>query len=133
MCLVWIEGYSYVHWGAKRADVRPNGLQLGFRREQLQIRWLGLRGALWCRMLPEIHHFEALDRYPNILVLHAGGKDMAVRASRNIIRDIKTNLLRLWSACPSMIVVWSDIVPRKVWRQAWSVDCVNKARVKVNK
>lgn len=89
---------------------------------------------LWSRMLPEIYHFAALDHYPNILVLHAGGNDMAVRASRDIIRDIKIYLLHLWSACPTMIVVvWSDIVARKVWRQARSVDRVNKARVKINK
>lgn len=58
---------------------------------------------------------------------------MAVRASREVIRDIKTDLLRLWSACPGLIVVWSDMVARKVWRQARSVDRVNKARIKVNK
>lgn len=28
--LVWILGHFYVFWGAGRADVRPNGRQLGF-------------------------------------------------------------------------------------------------------
>ncbi|CAJ0916298.1 unnamed protein product [Ranitomeya imitator] len=30
--LVWIVGHSYMYWGAKRADVRQDGRQLGFSR-----------------------------------------------------------------------------------------------------
>lgn len=58
---------------------------------------------------------------------------MALRPSREWIRDIKNDLLRLWSVCSNVIVVWSDIVARKVWRQARSVVRVDKAWVKVNK
>lgn len=87
----------------------------------------------WGRVLPEIHRYAMLDRHPDILLLHVGGNDMACRPTRNIIQDIKTDLLRLWSACPQLIVVWSDLVAQRGWRQARSVERVNKARVKVNK
>lgn len=95
---------------------------LGFIREQLQIKWIGLQGILWSRVLPEIHQYASLDLYLNILVLY---NDMALRASRDIIRDIKLDLLRLWLACSGIAVVWSDIAAQKVWREARSVDCIN--------
>lgn len=40
--LVWILGYSYVFWGAKRADVRPNGRQLRIPRQEALVRWIGV-------------------------------------------------------------------------------------------
>ncbi|XP_072010634.1 uncharacterized protein [Engystomops pustulosus] len=54
-CLLWIAGHSFVHWGALRADVRPAGRQLGFAASEVQVRWIGQRGLLWSRLLPEIH------------------------------------------------------------------------------
>lgn len=32
-----------------------------------------------------------------------------------------------------MVTVWSDIVPRRAWRDVRSVERVNKARIKVNR
>lgn len=42
--LVWILGHSYVFWGAKRADVRPNGRQLRIPRQEALVRWIGVPG-----------------------------------------------------------------------------------------
>lgn len=76
MGLVWILGHSYVFWGARQADVRPNGRQLGISRQEACVRWLGVPGMLWSRMVPEVHCFALLDRPPNVLVLHVGGNDL---------------------------------------------------------
>ncbi|KAM3918942.1 uncharacterized protein RB166_013679 [Leptodactylus fuscus] len=130
--LVWIFGHSFVFWGAERADVRPDGHQLGFSRDTAVVRWIGLRGMLWKRVLPEFHRYARLDRPPDIVVLHVGN-DMGVRPFRDLVRDIKYDLLRLWTLFPGIVVVWSDIVPRKVWRAARSVERINKARIKVNR
>lgn len=46
---------------------------------------------------------------------------------------VKFDLLNLWAMFPWLITVWSDIVPQKVWKEAWSVERINKARIKVNK
>ncbi|XP_068102961.1 pneumococcal serine-rich repeat protein-like [Hyperolius riggenbachi] len=131
--LVWILGHSYVAWGAKRADMRPEGRQLGFPRDQVCIRWLGFPGMVWSRVLPELHRFARLDRAPDILVLHVGGNDLASRSTRVICKDIKFDFLRIRSFFPSTIVVWSDVVARTTWRLARSVQKINKARVKLNK
>ncbi|KAM3936161.1 uncharacterized protein RB166_003283 [Leptodactylus fuscus] len=132
-CLVWVMGHSFVFWGAERAAVRPDGRQLGFAWEVATIRWLGLRGMLWGWVLGEFHRFARLDRPPDVLLLHVGGNDIGRRPFRDLINDIKFDLLRLWALFPGMVTIWSDMVPRKVWKDARSVDRLNKARIKVNR
>lgn len=125
-------GHSYVYWGRKRAHVRPAGQQLGFSRSEVQIRWLGFRGLRWRRLLHEVQYFSSLDRAPDILLIHAGGNDLGVRTTRELLRDIKLDCLRLLSAYPGILLIWSDIVARKVWRHARSPQGLNRARAKLN-
>ncbi|KAM4034528.1 uncharacterized protein ACNLHF_021168 [Anomaloglossus baeobatrachus] len=131
--LVWIFGHSFVYWGALRADVRRNGRQLGWSRDEVIVRWIGVRGMRWRQVLVDFHRFARLDRTPDVLVLHIGGNDLGARPCRELIRDIRYDLLRLWSVCPNLRVVWSDIVPRKVWRGARSLEGIDKTRIKVNR
>ncbi|CAJ0965427.1 unnamed protein product, partial [Ranitomeya imitator] len=130
--LVWIVGHSNVYWGARRADVRQDGRQLGFSRDVAVIRWLGFRGLGWNRVLEEVHNGIRLDRPPDILVLHVGGNDLGIHPCRELIRDIKHDMLRLWVSFREISIVWSEIVPRTSWRHARSVDKINKARIKVH-
>ena len=126
-------GHSYVFWGAKRAELRHSGRQLGFPREEASVHWLGIPGMLWGRVVPEVHRFARLDRPPDVLLLHVGGNDLGVRAMMDITRDIKFDILRLRMAFPDTIVVWSDIVARTAWRMARSVAGINRARRKINR
>ncbi|KAM3920332.1 uncharacterized protein RB166_014730 [Leptodactylus fuscus] len=132
-CLIWILGHSYVFWGALRAEVRPDGRQLGLRREEAVVQWLGVRGMPWSRVLPEFHFYCRVDSPPHVLVLHVGGNDLGARPSRELIKDIKFDVLRLLTEFPGLIVVWSDIVARLVWRHARSAVRIEKTRIKVNR
>ncbi|CAN2387350.1 hypothetical protein PRIEUP_LOCUS8384, partial [Pristimantis euphronides] len=127
--LVWIVGHSYVYWGAQLADRRREGRQLGIGREITRVRWIGVRGMRWGRILGEVQRFVSLDGTPDIIVVHAGGNDIGKRPCR----DIKYDILRLWKLYPKMVVVWSEIVKRKSWRNARSVEKLDKARIKVNR
>lgn len=132
-CLLWIFGDSYVHWGAKRANVRPAGQQIGFSRDDVLIRWIGVRGLQWPRLLPNFQFFAGLDRSPDIVLLHVGGNDLGTRTTRELLRDIKLDCLRILSSYPGIILVWSDIVARLSWRRVRSVPGINKARAKLNR
>ncbi|CAJ0965397.1 unnamed protein product [Ranitomeya imitator] len=131
--LVWIMGHSYVVWAALRAAVRPDGRQLGLSRETVTLRWIGKRGMVWKEWLPEFHRFVRLDRVPEIVVIHLGGNDLAKRSCRELIKDIKFDILRFWVMFPKVLLVWSDIIPRKRWRGARSHEGVNRARIKINR
>lgn len=68
-----------------------------------------------------------------MLVLHAGGNDLEVRSSRELEQEVKLDLLKLWASHPGLIVVWSDMVARRVCRHARSVQGINRAPAKANK
>ncbi|XP_040216656.1 uncharacterized protein LOC120946033 [Rana temporaria] len=132
-CLIWILGHSFVFWGARRADVKPGGRQLGVPREEGRVRWIGIRGLMWQKVLPEVHRGASLDRAPDILVIHAGGNDLSVRPMRQVIKDIQWDIRRLRASFPDLIIVWSDVVARMAWREARSLERLDKARIKVNR
>ncbi|XP_066445003.1 myristoylated alanine-rich C-kinase substrate-like [Eleutherodactylus coqui] len=111
--LVWIMGHSFVYWGGERAKIRPNGRQLRLSRETAVIRWIGVRGMAWFRVLQDVQRLVSLDRPPNILVLHVGGNDLGQRPFRDLGRDIRYDMLRMMQMYRGLIVVWSEMVPRK--------------------
>ncbi|XP_066437239.1 armadillo repeat-containing X-linked protein 2-like isoform X2 [Eleutherodactylus coqui] len=131
--LVWILGDSYVFWGAERAGVRPNGRQLRFQKSEAIVRWMGIRGMTWGSVLEEVERRVRWDRAPEVLVIHVGGNDLGKRRFRDLSRDIRYDCLRLQASYPGTVVVWSEIVPRKVWRGAQSEKGLNRARVKLNR
>lgn len=50
-----------------------------------------------------------------------------------LITDIKFDLLRLWALFLEVLMVWLYIVPRKSWQDAWLIERLNKAWIKVNR
>lgn len=84
-------------------------------------------------VLPDFHYYSRVDRPPDVLVLSVGGNDMGVRAARDIVRDVKFDILRLMLDFPGIVIVWSDIVARHNWHHARSVEFLNKARIKANR
>lgn len=74
-----------------------------------------------------------LERAPDILVIHARGNDLGVRTTRELLRDIKLDCLRVWTSYPGTVLVWSNIVARRVWRHARSPIDLNKAWAKLIK
>lgn len=119
--------------GALRADAQPEGRQLGISRSEGIPKWLGILGMMWGRVLPECHYYSRVDRPPDVLVLQVGGNYLGVRAARDLVRDVKFDILCLILDFPGCIIIWSDIGGRKVWRFARSIGRLNKARIKLNR
>lgn len=131
--VVWIMGHSYVCWGARRGDARPEGRQLGFDRREVYLKWFGIPGMLWGRLVQEVQRYANREGPPDVLVIHVGGNDLGIRSMIDITRDIKFDVWRLGKEFPKMIIVWSDMVARMCWRMARSVEGVNRARKKINR
>lgn len=68
---------------------------MGFPRSVASVQWIGVPVMLWSRVLPEVHQYARLDRPLHILVVHVGGNDLGLRATRKLFRDIKLDFLRL--------------------------------------
>ncbi|OCT74340.1 hypothetical protein XELAEV_18033309mg [Xenopus laevis] len=116
-----------------RADVRKDGRQLGFPRKELEISWLGKSGMCWHEVLPNIWDMISVGHFPHILVIHAGGNDLGAYPIKNLIKDMKRDIWELLSSIQGLILVWSEIIPRKVWRYARSHDALNRTRITINR
>lgn len=71
-------------------------------------------------------------RGPVILVLHVGGNDLCFVHAGELIALMKADLARFSGFFPQLLVVWSEIVPRVVWRGARDVGAIDGARRMVN-
>lgn len=63
-----------------------------------------------------------MTRFPVILVLHAGGKDLCLMRLPD----------RIMGYFQQVILVWSKIVPRVTWQGAWDAGAVEPARRTLN-
>ncbi|KAE8591935.1 hypothetical protein XENTR_v10018608 [Xenopus tropicalis] len=70
---------------------------------------------------------------PDILVIHAGGNDLGVIPQRDLVDVMKQDLTNIWRTCPGVVVVWSEMVPRLVWRFARDWAKLDRSRGKINK
>ncbi|XP_041440943.1 uncharacterized protein LOC121400934 [Xenopus laevis] len=130
---VWLLGHSYISWARRRAAVKNSGPQLGFPEGRVNIHWFGVPGLRWPGVWPTLLRHVRSGRRPDVLLIHAGGNDMGLRSQRELVLTMKQDLDRIRGLFPDLILVWSEMVPRLVWRYARNGDKMDKSRVKVNK
>ncbi|KAE8615065.1 hypothetical protein XENTR_v10008398 [Xenopus tropicalis] len=129
---VWILGHSYVYWAARRASIRSYGRQLGFPESTVRARWRGIRGLLWQQILPEFLQLQGITTGPKVIVIHAGGNDMGMGKNADLIHSIRQDLERCSKFLRSCVLVWSEIIHRRVWRHARNPLAMEKCRKKLN-
>ncbi|XP_077334597.1 uncharacterized protein LOC143975939 [Lithobates pipiens] len=118
--LVWIVGHSYVCWGARRGDMRPDGRQLGISRRAAELHWLGIPGMQWDRVMGVVDRYVLLDGPPDVLVLHAGGNDLGLLPEQtfpeNKTQDDSPSRVKLYvSAVLSLVPFVLDIIVVIFW------------------
>lgn len=131
--MVWIVGHSYVHWAAKRADVRPHGKNLGFSSAAAQIHWMGIRGLRWAQLYRECCLLSRRVSGNIVLVVHAGGNDLGSIRSVDLMESMKQDLARCFSIFDGLSLVWSDIVSRPRWDVYAAPRAIDRARRRVNR
>lgn len=53
---------------------QTRGQAVGVPQSAANVRWIGVPGMLWSKVLPEVHHYARLDQPPGVLLLHVGGQ-----------------------------------------------------------
>lgn len=101
---------------------------LGGRR----VRWLGIRGCRWKTLLRLLFRQEGIWGRPDWLIIHLGGNDLGAVRGMRLIVEVRDDLSRVQAAWPEVWLVWSDIVPRLVWRGVRNLVAIDRARKKVN-
>ncbi|OCT57735.1 hypothetical protein XELAEV_18003071mg [Xenopus laevis] len=130
---IWIVEHSFVSWAEKRATVRRGGVQLGFPEHQVTVKWFGYPGLQWPGLFDGLMEAAAGEEHSHVLVVHAGGNDMGVMSQKNLVRLMKLDVDKIRSWFSGVVVVWSEMVPRLVWRWARDHSAMERSRIKLNK
>ncbi|XP_066446921.1 uncharacterized protein [Eleutherodactylus coqui] len=127
---VWVLGHSYIYWAENRARARPMGAHLG--QMDVCVQWHGIRGLKWTGLLHEV--LQVSRRSPDrvVLVIHAGGNDLGKMKVGELLTLMKEDLCRFKKFFNKVILVWSDIVARRFWREARDMEAIERARRNVN-
>lgn len=128
--VVWIIGHSYVFWAGQFAEGSPGGRNLGFHG--LEVMWRGIRGLRWPEVLQHVVFLSREVRCPVVLVIHAGGNDLCSVRMGDLITLMQADVDRFSSFVPELVLVWSEIIPRVVWRGARDLGAVEGARRTIN-
>lgn len=128
--MVWVIGHSYVHRAADRAAHRPGGKQLGFH--QADVFWRGIGGLRWLRVLHEVVEVSRMVRGPAVVVIHAAGNDLCSVRLSELISVMRADFDRFASFFQDVVLVWSEIVPRGIWKGARNPASIERARRLLN-
>ncbi|XP_041446625.1 serine/arginine repetitive matrix protein 2-like isoform X2 [Xenopus laevis] len=132
--MVWLLGHSFISRARRRAAVlQGTALQLGFPEDRISVKWFGFPGLRWSGVWPTLVRLAKVEQRPDILVIHVGGNDLGLVAQRDLVIMMKQDVDRIRSLFPGIILVWSEITPRLVWRFARDIPAIDRSRGKVNK
>ncbi|XP_041438197.1 translation initiation factor IF-2-like isoform X3 [Xenopus laevis] len=131
-CMVWVMGHSYIFWAEQRAGLREKGRRFWLPADAVEVQWHGKRGLSWLQIRAWIEDKFRQEGPPDVLVLHAGGNDVGKIPMRDLIGRMKQDLVRIRAMAPRLVVIWSQIVPRLVWRGARDLKAVQRTRAKIN-
>ena len=113
---VWIFGHSLVDWAEKRAKSPEFGMQLGMDPNSVRVWWKGVQGMTWDQLVPQLHQLKLNWPNPDLLLIHLGDNDINKSTTEDLLSAIKRDLTSIHSIFPRCRIVWSDILPRRFWK-----------------
>lgn len=123
--------FFFLGGGAHGAKSSGFGSQLGLS-ERATVEWVGHWGMKWPALLPLL-----LERRkgppPHVLLLHFGGNNLGLIKGKALIIQAKDDLARLKVAWPGVLIIFSAVLPHKVWWGLGDPHCLDKTRNKVNR
>lgn len=130
---VWICGHSLVYWAESRAKSPEVGMQLGMDPSKVTIWWKGTQGMTWSQLLPQLHQLKVTWPNPDVLIMHLGGNDLSTDSPTDLLASVKKDLTSMRGIFPQCVLVWSNILPRRVWRHSADNHEVDLVRTTVNR
>lgn len=98
------------------------------------VRWLGSGGMHWEQLLTELQLNMMFNPRPAMLILSLGGNDLVDIKQAKLMKKIKKDIKYIASIFPNAYIVWSDILPRKAWRDSnESLVKTNQKRKRINR
>ncbi|XP_054846595.1 uncharacterized protein LOC129337113 [Eublepharis macularius] len=128
---ILICGHSMAFWAAHQARRSWIGSQLGLSR-WATIEWQGRRGLRWAGLLPLLFEGRSAPP-PHILVVHLGGNDLGLMKGVALSWQARDDFLEIRRRWPGVLIFWSAMLPRRVWREALDHRAIERARRMTNR
>ncbi|XP_061477771.1 uncharacterized protein LOC133382123 isoform X2 [Rhineura floridana] len=125
-------GHSILFWAHRRASSSIPGTQLQLSAVAI-IRWEACRGMLWDALLLSVCRIMSSADRPHVLLIHLGGNDLVQRPGMDLLLKIICDLTWLSRSFPNLLLVWSDMLVRRVWRGAFHPNRIDRSRKWVNR
>lgn len=123
-------GDSIPFWAGTRAvSTGKADLKLDGRT----IAWWGVRGLRWSDFRRSVQSQVLLSPSPSVIVLHLGGNDLHELSICKIKRCMTAEVKYLREAFPGAVIIWVDILPRRCWKGAWTLNQMETKRKRVNR
>ena len=97
-----------------------------------KIHWYGTRGMLWKSLVPTVENYLCSYPRPQVLIIQLGSNDLGIMKSKELIENIRLDILRLRILLPDIYLVWSEILPRRYWHFADNQADMDQTRKRVN-
>lgn len=69
-------------------------------------------------LVPKVEELIKSLPPPCLLILQIGSNDLGTIKSKDLVEDIKTDLLRIMLLLPSTKILWSEMLMRRYWHNA---------------
>ncbi len=131
---VWIIGSSIIKHAFSHARATYDGISLGLNRKNCKVWWQGKGGMRWDELVPKIENLlkKKYEHPPDILVIHCGGNNLGYRKLHKFRHNIRSELSKVRVLLPNCKIVWSQILPRLIWRASQNSWALNRAATRVN-
>ncbi|CAI5784977.1 Hypothetical predicted protein [Podarcis lilfordi] len=111
---VLIAGHSIVLGASHRAKYYSPGADFGLS-PVASVQWLGKINLKWSQLLPTIFQDGVVWQKPDMVVLHAGGNDLGLMPYNNLLKKVIEDLEEIRQRWPGVVILWSNILPRRSW------------------
>ncbi len=97
------------------------------------VAWIGIGGLRWAGLLPLLRRKLQVWAPPHILVIHLGSNDLVGNRTVDLGYNILNDLHAVAALIPQVKLIWSYMLPRRVWRGANSHKAMEKNRRRINR
>lgn len=106
------------------------GINLGF--ENAMLWWQGYSGLSFRQAKYKIKLLADVGDHPSIILLHCGGNDLGYTPLKKLRQYISESFNLLSELFPGVKIIWSEILPRNVWRYSSNNIAMENSRKRIN-